>query len=884
MRWFARLRMRMQMLLRRNIAGRRLDEELQFHLDRQMAENVAAGMSAAEARSVALRSFGNPALLREQSRATWSWNSLESLARDLRYAARALARAPGFSLIVILVMSLGIGATVAMFTIVHSVLMKPLPFPKQGQLVRIYDADVSDPTHSHVAVSGPDFFDWRQQQHNFQQMAIAWNVSSYNLSGSAGQLPEYVDALTASWNTYALLGVKPALGRFFNAQDDQRGANATVVLSWGLWKRRYGGSPKILGETILLDAKPYTVIGVLPKGQDYPDIKAQLWTPFFHETPQEWMQSRGAHNFAVIARLRQGVPLAQAQAELNAIQARIYNRSPSNWIAAATNVEPLLESRVGNVKPALLMLLAATGCLLLIGCLNVANLLVARSAARLREAAIRTALGGGRWRLVREQLAESMLLCAAGGALGLFLAWMTVRSLVTLHSDIPRAEGIHLDGLAILAGVGIVFFCGLLAGLVPLLALKEKHILGPLQESRRSQSSGHASAGVRRVLLSVEVALTVVLLVGASLLLKSYQRLRSVNIGCRTHHVLTMGINLPDATYKTPAARTNFYDALLQRVRALPGVEAAGLTDSLPGSGWFSDQGFFIPENPPLPPGQWLDADAVNVGPGYFQAMQIPLIQGRYFQPNERGKKALFAIVSQSFVRKYLSGTDPIGKHIHNDNISGSENFEIVGVVGDVRNTVASGVEPAMYFPLYRGEQDGVSLAVATGPDPSALALPIQKIIAGIDPNLAVSDVLTMNQILGKSTLDASLEATLVAGFAVVSLLLAAVGLFGVLSYLMAQRGAEIGIRLALGAPRETVVWLMVSTGLRPALYGLGLGLAASGGAVRLIKSMLYGTRPLDPVAFAAAAAMLLGVAALACLIPAWRASRIDPMQALRTE
>jgi len=744
MRWKEILRIRSRMLFRRGRESEHLETELRYHLDQQIAENIAAGMTAEDARYAALRTFGNPTLLREQTRAVWSWNWLESLARDLRHAVRTLGRAPGFSLIVVLVMSLGIGATAAMFTIVHSVLMKPLPFQDQGRLVRIYDADVSDPTHSHVAVSGPDYFDWHQQQHSFQQMAIAWNVSSYNLSGTAGQLPEYVNALTASWNLYGLLGVKPALGRFFGPQDDQRGATATVVLSWELWQRRYGGKRGILGQSIILDAKPYTVIGVLPKGEDYPDSKAQLWTPFFHETPRQWMQSRGAHNFEVIARLRHGVPLAQAQAELDAIQARIYKRSPGNWVAAATNVEPLLESRVGKIEPALLMLLAATGCLLLIGCLNVANLLVARSAARRREAAIRTALGGGRWRLVREQLVESILLCAAGGVAGLFLAWLAIRWLVNLHADIPRADGVQLDGVAVLAALGTVLFCGLLAGLIPALTLKDKHILGPLQESTRSQTAGYVSARVRRVLLALEVALTVVLLVGASLLLKSYQHLRSVNLGCRTQHVLTMGIDLPDATYKTPAARTNFYDALLRRVRALPGVQAAGLTDSLPGSGWFSDQGFFIPENPPLPPGQSLVADAANVDPGYFRAMQIPLIEGRFFQPNERGKTTQLAIVSQSFVRKYLPDTDPIGKHINNDNIA-ADNFEIVGVVGDVRNTVASGIEPTMYFPLYRGEQNGVSLAVVTGPNPSALALSVQKAIANMDANLAVSDVLTMD-------------------------------------------------------------------------------------------------------------------------------------------
>ena len=862
---------------------RDLERELESDLEMEEEEQRESGLSDEEARRAARRAFGNATLIREQTHAVWSWNWLESLTRDLRYAMRTLLRTPGFSATVVLVMGLGIGATVAMFTVVHSVLMKPLPFQEQERLVRIYDADAQDPTRNHTAVSGLDFFDWQQRQHSFEEMAIAWNQSSYNLSGTAGQLPEHVDALTASWNLYRLFGVKPAVGRFFDAHDDQPGANAAVVLSWGLWKRRYDSNPNILGRTILLDAKPYTVIGVLPEGQDFPDSAAQVWTAFFHETPSQWIQSHGAHNFQVLARLKPGVTVLQAQAEMSTIQAGIHKQFPSYWVSTAAHVVSLLESRVGKIKPALLMLFAATGCLLLIGCLNVANLLVARSAARRREAAIRTALGGGRWRLIREQITESVLLCAAGGLLGLFVAWLAVQWVLNLHSDIPRAEGIYLDGMAIVAGIGTVLFCGLVAGLVPALAWKEKQILGPLQEATRSQGAAHTGARARRVLLSLEVALTVVLLIGASLLLRSYQRLRSVDLGCRTDHVLTMGISLPDAIYKTPTSRSAFYNVLLQRVLSLPGVQAAALTDTLPGSGDFSDQGFSIPENPPLSAGQSLVADPANVDPGYFRAMQIPLIKGRFFQQNERLTNSKVAIVSESFAHEFFPKGDPIGKHINNDNIA-ADNFEIVGVVGDVRGTVASSVEPIMYFPLYRGEQSSVSLVVVTGPDPLTLALPTQKVIADIDPNLAVNDVLTIDEILGKSTLDASLEATLVMAFAVVSLLLAGVGLYGVLSYLVTQRRGEIGIRLALGARRTKVLESMLLDGLRPAIVGLVLGMLLSAGGTHLMQSMLYGTSPLDIGTFILVPIVLLAVAAVACCVPAWSASRLDPMQALRME
>lgn len=858
-----------------------LERELRADLELEEEEQRDRGLSEEEARYAARRALGNTTLIREQTHAIWSWSWLESAKRDLRYTIRTLAHSPGFSLAVMLVMALGIGSTVAMFTVVYSVLMKPLPYHNQGRLVRIYDADAHNLTHNQIAVAGPDFFDWEKQQHSFQQMAIAYNWNSYDLSGTRGQLPEHVMALTASWNIFRLLGVKPALGRFFDRDDDRRGAEATVVLSWGLWKRRYGGKRDVLGKTILLDAKPYTVIGVLPAGVDYPDRGVQLWTPFFHETPPQWMQSHTAHNFQVIGLLKPGFSVAQAQAELSAIQAGIHTRHPSQWVASAAHVVPLLEARVGRIKPALLMLFAATLCLLFIGCLNVANLLVARSATRRREAAIRTALGGGRWRLIREQLFESMLLCIGGGVVGLFVAWLAIRWLASTHPDIPRVEGIHLSGVVALVGCAIMLCSGLLAGLIPLLGLKQGQILSALQDSARSQRGGQSSARTRGVLLTLEVALTVILLVGASLLLKSYAHLRSVNLGCRTQHVLTMGIALPDATYKTPGARVNFYSELLRRVRALPGVQAATLTDALPGDGEPPDFGFSISENPPLAPGQTLDADVVNVAPNYFQTMQIPLIKGRFFLSNERLKQSHVAIVSQSFAREFLPNRSPLGKHIR---FSSSRSFEIVGVVGDVRGTVASRVQPTMYFPLYGGEEDSASLAVVTNPNPRSLALPIQKIVAEMNPNLAVSDVLTIDQIIGRSTADSNIEAWLVAGFAFVSLLLAALGLFGVLSYLATQRQGEIGLRLALGARREQILRLMLLDGLRPALLGLAVGLISSAASARLIRSLLYGTTSWDPLMFAAVAILLMAVAIAACLLPAWRASLLDPMQTLRTE
>jgi len=808
----------------------------------------------------------------------------DSLIRDFCYGVRTLTRTPGFSIIAILVMALGIGANVALFTVVHSVLLKPLDYPHSEQLVRIYEADTHDLVNRRtISVSGADFLDWRKQARSFEQMGLfSWD--SYGLSGAGGQLPEQVMAQVATANAFDILGVRPALGRLFTDTDDRPDAPATVVLSWSLWKRRFGGDPGIIGRTVQLDARPYSVIGVLPAWFNFPNPTVQLWTPMFHEALPQMMRSHGAHNFSVVARLKPGVSAAQAQADVSSIQAAIRKQFPEGPVFDAVTAMPLLESRTFQIKTALYALLGATGCLLLIACLNIANLLVARAASRRKEAAIRTALGGSRGRLIREQVVESVLLCVAGGLFGLMLAALTVQWLVHVRSDMPRAEEIHLDGAAILFGLGIMLVCGLIAGLIPALSIDEKQLLRTLQESSRSHSGSQARVRLRRILLTLEVALTIVLLVSAGLLVKSYQHLHSVDIGSTTRNVLTMDLSLSEATYKTHPQVVAFYEQLTDRIRALPGVRGVTLASSLPGNGHGSDHAFTIHENPPLPQGKFLDATIRQVDPGFFSALEIPLIRGRVFQSSDRLDKSSFALVTPSFVRAFSPNSDPIGKHIDDDNFDGPHSFEIVGIVGDTRETVAQDIQPSMYFPLYRGDRNDVSLAIRTRSDAPGFALPAQKIIARMDPTLPVANVLTMDQIISKSTLDANFDATLLMVFAVLSLVLAAVGLFGVLSYIVAQRQAEIGIRIALGAQREQVMRLMLADGLRPALFGLVLGLVASTAATRLIGSLLYGTQPLDPIVFMIVTVALLAVAAVACLIPAWRASRLDPMEALRIE
>jgi predicted permease len=885
MRWLRKLLMQCQMLLRRDRAGEQLQDELQFHLDQQIAENLAAGISPEEARRAALRSFGNPATLRDQARNTWSWQWLEMFLRDLRFGIRALARNPGFSILAILVMGLSIGANVALFTVVHSVLLKPLPFKDQDRLVRLYEADAHGAFQDNV-LAGGTFASWQLQSHSFEQMAIKRGID-YNLSGSGGQLPELVHGQVASWNIFTLLGVEAARGRLFLPSDDRRETNATVVLAWGLWKRRYGGDPELVGKTILLDAKPYMVLGVLPEWFNYPDSKVQLWTPIYHERSPVVMALFTAHNLDAIGRLKPGVTISQATAELSTIQRQIRQQHPDGPINDAANIRPILDAEVFRLKTGLYAMLAATGCLLLIACLNIANLLVARAATRRREIAVRTALGGSRGRLIREQVIESLVLSVAGGAGGLILAEIALRWLVHTRHDIPRADSIHIDGMVVLFTIVVTLLCGLLAGLVPALSSNDKQILRILQESSLSYSGGHAGVRLRRVLLGLQVGLTVVLLISAGLLLKSYTRLRSVDLGCATHDLLTMEINLPRGTYKTGAQIVSFYEQLSDRVRQLPGVRSVAVGTILPGEGHQRDDVFTIREHPPLPKGQVLDASTFFADPSYFSALQIPLLQGRVFRPDERLERSHSVIVNRTFVRQFLKGEDPLGKHVKLDLSEvpgGDTGLEIVGVVADTLESLWDNPYPTIFYPFYAGSQQWGTLAVRTEQAPSGLALPIQQAIADIDPNLAVANVLTMDQILGQSTIDASFDATLLIAFAVISLLLAAVGLFGVLSYIVAQRTTEIGIRMALGAQREQVMGLMLRDGLRPAIFGLLLGLVASAGVAHLIQSMLYGTPTLDPVVFLVVSMTLLLVASAACAVPAWQASRLDPVIALRMD
>ncbi|MBS1805855.1 MAG: ABC transporter permease [Acidobacteria bacterium] len=878
--------------LHRRQSDAELQDEMEAFLAEETADNEARGMSPSEARRQAQVKLGNQQKVRES---LWVQNSPQPFTmidREVKYAFRTLSRTPGFSIIAVLIMALCIGAATSLFTIVRSVLLRPLPFRDPGRLVMLYEfhrgAEAGTQDSRYRPVAPGDFYDWREKTNGFEDMAIM-RYAGYSLTGEHGELPELVRAATGSWNLFQLLGVQPALGRGFTQSEDQP-ASTIVMLSWNVFERRFAGDARIVGHQIHLDGKPFTVVGVLPSWFAYPDARIQLWVPYQSDVSTEFLRAHSHHQSKVIARLRRDMGLANALAQVGALQYQLHLQYPHDPVYEDVAPRALNEDLAGNVKKPLRLMLWAVGCMLLIGCLNIANLLVARGAARQKEIAIRNALGAQRAVLIREQLMESVLICGVGGLGGILLSISATRFLARAWKDLPTAQGIHLDSAVIAFACALIFAATLVAGLLPALSTTSKRIMAALQTSARTASSNVSRTALRKSLLTAEIGITVVLLVAAGLLLKSFLRLRASDLGCLTKNVLTLQYNLPDNRFDTPEKLNAFNEALLERVRTIPGVRSVALGNSVPGAGYWGDFSFTVKEHPPLAAGEDLPSGLARwADPGYFTALGIPLVGGRFFASDERGSRSYKVIVSRQLAQQYFAEDNPVGKHLQvpahpHPKAPGESDYEIVGVVGDTAYHVGQEPKPTIYFPVFEGDQNGLMLAVRTSSDPLQFSVPVQKQIASLDPELPVSDVLTMDQVIGSSLVNASLSATLVLAFAVLSLLLASVGLYGVLSYLTTQRTTELGIRMALGAQRDQLLQLILFDGLRPALFGLGLGLIGSVATTRIFQSMLFGTKPLDPMVLTGVIATLLAVALLACLAPAWRASRLDPMKALRTE
>ncbi len=677
-----------------------LKRELQSDLELEEEEQRERGLSPEEARHAALRAFGNPTVIREHTRAVWSWNGLEDILRDLRISVRTLFRTPGFSMIAVLVMALCIGAATSLFTVVRSVLLRPLPFRDPERLLMVYehfrDPSMNAQQFNYNAVAPADYRDWRAQTRGFEDMA-AWRWWQFSLTGERGELPEIVSARGGSWNLFPLLGVHAVIGRTF-AESEDRPDGSAVMLTWNLFERRFGADPSIVGRQIHLDGKPYTVVGVLPKWFTYPDAKVQVWVTYASGLPPAILQHHDFHFSRVVARLRPDVSLTSALSQVGAVQYRLHSQNLNAPVAEDVASKTLIQDLAKDVKKPLILLLCAVACMLLIGCLNVANLMVARSAARQKEVAIRSALGARRMTLIREQLAESLLVSLAGGVTGVLLSLAATKWLVSTWRDLPSAQSIHVDGVVLAFACALAFATALLAGLLPAISSTGKGAMAALPASSRSAAGSQSRTALRKTLSlkGGDCERRWVLLIAAGLLLKSFCRLRTTDVGCATENVLTMSYSLPARKYDSPEKVNAFNESLLERVRAMPGVGAAGIGLGVPGAGLAGNESFTIREHPPLAPGTALpEALYRKADPGYFSALQIPLLNGRFFTEEDRSGRPKTIIISHQLAQQYFPQENPLGKHLRVA-ANGDADYEIVGVVADTLYQVGQPAKEAM--------------------------------------------------------------------------------------------------------------------------------------------------------------------------------------------
>ena len=793
---------------------------------------------------------------------------------NLRYALRTLAKSPGFALTAILTLAVGIGASTAIFTTVDAVLLHPLPYPNASQLVQVtknmpkFELFKSD-------ASALDFIDYRDLSRSFSHMA-AMQTNSVNLTGDAE--PVRVYGLRVSTSLFPMLGVQPIEGRVFRPEEEQLGKDRVAVLGEGLWKSRFGADPHIIGKQIEIDTQKFTVIGVVEPVLQFME-QAQLYVPLAFTPAQLDPNARGHQNTDVVARLKSGVTLDQARSEMKLVAARMTRNLP-DWYPPDWNIEldPLADSVAGELRTPLLVLLGAVGMVLLIGCVNVANLLLARATARQKEIGLRIALGAGRARIVRQLLTESLLLAAISGAAGMAIGGWVLELFIRFGSpQLLRWQTVRINAPAVLFAVAAAILTSLVFGLAPALSASQ------LRPAHRSRSSNR----LRSLLVVSEVALSVMLLAGAGLLLRSYARLWQTNPGFVPDHLLTARISLPPLQYRDPSRITAFYSELLAGVQALPGVVSAGAVDGLPfGAGGHG--GDFQIAGRPWPASEALpDVEKRHATPGYFQTMGIPLKQGRLFTAQDSANTPRVAIIDETFAKAFFPKGDAVGQFLIDPflRLRPGEASQIVGIVGGVKDrNLMKNPQPVIYHPAWQAPLPFMNLAVRTAGDPLALVSAIQQRVRDLDRNLPVYKIATMEQNLSDSLMRRRFSMLLLAALAGFALCLAAVGVYSVISYSVGRRTREIGIRMALGAQPGSVHKLILRQGLRPVLAGLAAGLLASLVAMRALASLLYGVTATDPPTFLAVAGVLLAVSALACAIPARRAALVDPMAALRHE
>ena len=814
---------------------------------------------------------------------------MDGLPQDFRYAYRVLRNKPGFAILAVLTLALGIGASTAIFSVVDAVILRPLPYRTPDRLVMVKEwipKAIPDP----IPVCAPDVVQLQRENHTFESLA-AFRGGQFDLAG--GTEPQRVNVDRVNANLFSLLGVQPSLGRAFTADEDHPG-HLVAILSYGLWQRQFGADPNIVGHAVTLNRQPYTVIGVMPRPFVFPlpgmnqGDASDLFVPMAF-TPEEIADVGDNFNYSVVGRLKSGESLTEANADLGAIAHRILETYPAQFradISLSAIALPLADQVVGKARTLLLLLFGAVAFVLLISCINVTNLLLTRATDRQKEMAVRLALGASRGRVLRQLVAERMFLTLIGAGLGLLFANSITGALLALMPvEIPRVHTVDLN-LAVLGfAVGLALLTGLLFGIVPALAASRTNVNQTLKEGGRSGMQSREPNRVRATLVVVEVALAMVLLVGAGLLLRSFQRVLETDPGFQPQHVLTASLSLPDSQYKADAQVRNFYQRLMERLRQLPGVQMAGGSTDLPlKAGW---NHLFTAEGYRPPPGANLNFSNHSVILGqYLQTMGVPLLRGRYFTEQDNDRSTHVLIISQSLARRYWPNGDAIGKRLKWGPAESNDVWlTIVGVVGDVKqSTLEVETTPHTYEPFLQNTGSSLNVAIRASGEPASLSSALRSTVWTVDPQLAVAQIQTMDQVISESTTPRRFNLFLLAGFASLALILSAVGIYGVIAYSVVRRVHEIGVRMALGAQRRDVMRLVVGQGVLLLGIGVLVGILGTLALTRSLESFLYGIRATDPVTFACVVAILAGVALVACYIPARRATKVDPMIALRYE
>ena len=880
------------MMMRRKRMMEELDADIREHIARETQENIERGMPAEEARMAAMRKFGNVRRAKEETREVWSWVRLEELLQDVKYSLRMLRKAPGFTAVAVLTLALGIGANTAIFSVVNSTLLAPLPFKDSGQLVDIH-AHATFFDFWNLGLSLPDVNDIRAQSKSLSAL-VPFQGATVDLTGR--DAPRQLDATKISADYFSMLGIKPICGRTFLPSETQEGAEHEAILSAGLWRTQFGADPRVVGTSITLDGKPYTVVGVMPA---MPKLflspgRADIWIPF--APSHEVLANRGMHGIPTLARLKAGVTVRQAQAELDGIAARLSKAYPKEDGQWSFRVNALRDDMNRNAHTPLLILLGAVGFVLLIACANVGNLFLSRGWARRRELAIRSTLGASRGRLIRQLLVESLLLASGGGVAGLLLAYWSLDGLKTLMQPILfGVDKIGLDVRVLIFTLGVSIVAGLLFGLAPAFVSSGNDAGAAMKEGSAGAQTGASTSGhnpLRQILVVAEIALALVLVIGATLALGSFSRMMRVNLGFDTQSILDMRLDFPQTKFKSNADMFAYVRALTDCLRATPGVDSVAASGYSPLSGT-QGEGFFSIERVPDNPNSQTMTGKESVGPGFFETLGIPLLQGREFTALDGGKGPQAVIVNHAFAEKFLGGKSPLGKRVYMGDEDAQHNKiweEIVGEVGDIHDqNPRIAAEPVMYTPFYHddfttGMFMGANLLLRTRLNPEALIPIAQNQVWAFDKDEPISKIQTMQQSLSASVAEPRFQSFLLGAFGALGLLLAVVGIYGVISYSVKQRTHEIGIRMALGAEPAQVMRLILAHGLKLAVIGVVIGISAAVGLTRLMSSLLFGVSATDPATFAGVAVLLVIVALGACWMPARRAMRVDPMEALRYE